>query len=110
MIDEKAREIATKTKYLVKSAISEIKTTLGCLMSVYFDRVRWVEFTALVMPPALIAGKLVAGTAFNWASPYIGFAVGLYIALTYLRNPKMENWQNTPTVTVAQCEKESPDA
>ena len=75
-------------KNLAKAAWTEIKTTLDCLAAVYFDRVRWREFTIAVTGAATLAAKAmiyIHAPHYTFAASLI---VGAWTALMYLRIPK----------------------
>jgi hypothetical protein len=85
MIDEYARQVAW-----------EVKVTIETIVSVYLDRVRWVEFTATVGTAAGLAAQAVAYLGHPELAKSTGLIVGAYVAFVYLRNPKIADWQPNP--------------
>ena len=96
MIDEYAslfgRWVAAWAAYFWR----EGKKTVACFFAVYFDKVRWVEFSASVGGAAALASQFMVFCGAPFAAKPAAVATALWTALVYLRNPKMIRWQEPP--------------
>jgi hypothetical protein len=79
---------------LFRRGLYEIKTTLSCLIALYLDRVRWVEFSASVGGAAAMAAQFMIYIGTPQAAKPAAIATGIWTAIIYLRNPKMAQWRD----------------
>jgi hypothetical protein len=93
MIDEKARLFARWIAAWAVYLFGELRKTVACFFAVYFDRIRWIEFSASVGGAAALAAQFMSFVGVPQAAKPASIATAVWTAWMYLRNPKMIRWQ-----------------